>query len=283
MSYHLPNLSRTEDPPDHSGLPPSAITDQPTGPDITCVLAPTLPCATESASRRTPMVIKGSRKRTALPPLSPGARRARRLRETLLSLLVLALVLSLAFCFAVPLSHDLQLSNPLRQPGSSFAVNQSSGQMSIVQQATATAVSHQQNDGYGGGAAQLDGNGSGSLNWWKGECTYWANYRYHYLAHYWVSWTGDADQWVVGARAAGWNVAFSPPTNVPSIIVLMPGIQGASGLGHVAVVENIVAGVTPLTVHTSNMNWYANGGGFDIVSYYDFHVDPGHVFFIWHK
>jgi surface antigen len=54
-------------------------------------------------------------------------------------------------------------------------------------------------------------------------------------------------------------------------------VQGASAYGHVAVVESLV---NSTTVHTSNMNWYANGGGWDRVSYYDFTTGSG-VYFIW--
>src|SRR5258708_16043175 len=99
-------------------------------------------------------------------------------------------------------------------------------------------------------------NGNTALGWAGGECTYWANSYYHQLTGYWISWNGNADQWVAGAQKAGWNTSSSP--HVPSVIVLMPGTQGASrAYGHVAVVES----VTGNTVHTSNMNWYANGGG----------------------
>jgi len=92
-----------------------------------------------------------------------------------------------------------------------------------------------------------------------------------------VQWKGNADQWVMGARAAGWNVSTSP--HVPSIIVLMPSVQGASAFGHVAVAESVV---NSSTVHTSNMNWVQNGGGWNKVSYANFTVGPG-VYFIWHR
>jgi surface antigen len=147
--------------------------------------------------------------------------------------------------------------------------------MNLVAQATATAVVHQQNDGYvgsyGGGAVV-----TGSPETWPyGVCTYWANYRYHQLTGVWVTWLGNAYQWADGAKEAGWNVSTSP--HVPSIIVLEPGVQGASGYGHVAVVEKLV---NSTTVYTSNMNWYTNGGGYGIVSYTDFTTGSG-VYFIW--
>lgn len=112
-------------------------------------------------------------------------------------------------------------------------------------------------------------------SWPYGYCTYWANARYHELTGNWVTWIGNAYQWVDGATQAGWHVSTS--IHIPSIIVLMPGVQGASGYGHVAVAEKQVDSTT---VYTSNMNWYTNGGGFGIVSYYNFSTGSG-VYFIW--
>nr|BBH94621.1 hypothetical protein KTA_28200 [Thermogemmatispora argillosa] len=109
-----------------------------------------------------------------------------------------------------------------------------------------------------------------------GQCTYWADYRYHQLTGVWVPWGGNAADWVAGARAYGWIVSTQP--HVPSIIVLMPGVQGANiTYGHVAVVESLTSDGG---VYTSNMNWYANGGGWDIVSYYTFYPGSG-VYFVW--
>jgi surface antigen len=193
---------------------------------------------------------------------------------------MLVLVTGLTLYSVTPLGRDISASwNPLAQSGSNVITNQNTSINNLVAQATATAVFHQQTDGYSGGGVQTIGNGAGSLNWPVGQCTYWANARYHQLTGFWVPWSGNANQWVAGARGAGWNVSTSP--HVPSIIVLMSGVQGASSYGHVAVVESIVAGAAPVTVHTSNMNWYANGGGWDVVSYQDFTVGSG-VYFVWH-
>lgn len=116
---------------------------------------------------------------------------------------------------------------------------------------------------------------TGSLNWPVGQSTYWANLRYHQLTNYWVAWHGNANQWVDGARGVGWDVSQTPHS--PSIMVLMSYVQGAGFYGHVAVVESINGN----TVHTSNMDWSANGGGLNKVSYADFTVGSG-VYFIWH-
>ncbi|MFL5654325.1 MAG: CHAP domain-containing protein [Ktedonobacteraceae bacterium] len=109
-----------------------------------------------------------------------------------------------------------------------------------------------------------------------GQCTYWADLRYHQLTGYWVPWGGDAYAWAYGARASGWIVSGTP--HVPSIIVLAPGVQGAGGFGHVAVVERINSDGS---VYTSNWNWYAGGGGWARLSYWTFSPGPG-VTFVWH-
>jgi surface antigen len=251
-----------------------------TNTNLTRVLTTTLPrVGGTTTSQRIPVVIQGARKKRQVEKDKPH--RWRRLVVTLVGVLLVVLITSLTMYTVTPLGHDQGLNwNPFKQPANGLITNQNTGLSKLVAQATATAVYHKQTDGLSGGAAQIVGNGAGSLNWPVGQCTYWANSRYHALTGYWVSWSGNADQWVAGARAAGWNVSTSP--HVPSIIVLMAGVQLASSYGHVAVVESIVAGASPVTVHTSNMNWYNNGGGWDKVSYEDFTVGSG-VYFIWHK
>jgi surface antigen len=260
-----------------------SATGQFTSTNLARVLTTTLPRVGENTtSQRIPVVIKGTMKKSARGPLAPAVHRKRRMVVSLLGVLMLLLVTGLTLYTVTPLGHDVGLNwNPLAPlPGNNVLTGQNSGANQIIAQATATAVYHQQTDGYSGGAAQLAGNGAGSLSWPLGQCTYWANYRYRALSGHWVSWTGNADQWVAGARSAGWNVSSVP--HVPSIIVLMPYVQLASGYGHVAVVESVVSGSSPVTVHTSNMNWYNNGGGWDIESFENFTVGSG-VYFIWHK
>jgi surface antigen len=98
--------------------------------------------------------------------------------------------------------------------------------------------------------------------------------RYHQLTDTWVPPFGDAYQWLAGAKAAGWVVSMKP--HVPSIIVLQPGVQSASKLGHVAVVERINHDGT---VYTSNYNW-PGVIGWDTLSYVTFTPGP-QVFFVW--
>jgi surface antigen len=244
----------------------------------------TAPRVSQQTSQRLPVVIKTDLKRRPTPAAPPPRhrRRWRRLLVNVIGLTLLLLVTALTLLSVTPLGHDIGVTfNPLQFGSNLLNNNQNPLLTNLVAQATATAVYHRQTDGFDPNATrgQVVGNGQGSLNWPIGQCTYWANSRYHTLTGHWVPWNGNADQWVAGARSAGWTVSQTP--HVPSIIVLMPGVQGASSYGHVAVVENIVSGATPTTVHTSNMNWYANGGGWDKVSYVDFTVGNG-VYFVWH-
>jgi len=251
-------------------------------PNVTRVLPSVLPGTTRiqsglsgTTSQRMPVVIKGDMKKAA-PVQRPHTKR--RAVVSLVGVLMLVLVLGLALLTVSPLGHDMGLNINPQFASNNLIQNTSNNPSHLIAQATATAVFHQENDGYSPptGGSQSISTGAGSLDWPVGQCTFWANYRYHQLTGFWVPWSGNANQWVTGAHAAGWNVSQSP--HVPSIIVLMAGVQGASSYGHVAVVESMV---NSTTVHTSNMNWYNNGGGFDIESYQDFTVGVG-VYFVWH-
>lgn len=85
-----------------------------------------------------------------------------------------------------------------------------------------------------------------------GQCTWWANQRYHELHGYFVPWRNYANafQWVSRAAEFGWQVSGTPI--VGSIMVLQPGVDGAYGLGHVGVVERILEDGR---VIASSMNW----------------------------
>jgi surface antigen len=206
---------------------------------------------------------------------------------SLVGVVVLFLILSFSLLTATPLGHNIGLNFNSSKSGNTMEMvsnrNGNSTLNSVVAQATATAVyTNQQNDGYdpyaNGGMTVAAGNSS--RPWPYGQCTYWANYYYHQLSGWYVQWSGNADEWVAGANAAGWNVSTQP--HVPSIAVLMPGVQGASyAYGHVAVVTSIVDSTTVLT---SNMNWWAYGGGWGIVSNVEFNYGPGYgVYFVWHS
>lgn len=85
-----------------------------------------------------------------------------------------------------------------------------------------------------------------------GQCTWWADLRYHALTGAYVPWGGDAYSWLNNAHNNGWVVSSSPPRGGNAIVILQPGVQGAGGLGHVAVVESTNADGS---VNTSNYNW----------------------------
>lgn len=130
--------------------------------------------------------------------------------------------------------------------------------------------------------ASGDGN-----NFPLGQCTWWADERYHQLTGYFVPWnhTGQANayQWLGQAKAFGWNTASSPPKGMPSIICLQGNAgQGVeSSLGHVGIVERINGDGS---IQTSNMNWSVGpisqyAGGYPVRAV-TFRTGPG-VSFIW--
>ena len=117
----------------------------------------------------------------------------------------------------------------------------------------------------------FDGNFSNPFS--PGQCTWWADYRYHQLTGFAIPWSGNASAWAYNAPGyAGWAVSDTP--RVPSIIVLQPGVQYASGWGHVAIVEKINADGS---VYTSNYNII----GWGVLSYATYHPAPG-VNFVYH-
>lgn len=232
------------------------------------------------SQNRVPVVIKGDLKRPGpLPPRSREAHRKHRKRLWLLGTAMLVITVAATLLATTPQGRDLTLKlsggNPGATVGSLGGGQQNSNTTGISAQATATWM--YQNDGYDpySHGQVIVSDGKSSLPWPYGQCTYWANFRYHQLTGFWVQWTGNADQWFLGAQKAGWDYAQKPPIGIPSIIVLMPYVQQAGWLGHVAVVE----GQTGNVVHTSNMNW--GFGGSTHVEYVDFTIGPG-VYFVWH-
>ena len=231
-----------------------------------------------TTSLRQPVVIRGTGKK------SPGTMRAPHGRRWVVQLAVtglLALIAVVTLITVLPAGTKGEMSfNPF-QPIMNLAQSGSSNPSFLAQQAaTVTAVtqdgfeSGRPNQTYAGLPTAPPGSG-GYDGFTYGQCTYWADYRYHQLTGFWVPWGGNAWEWANGARAYGWIVSSTP--HVPSIIVLQPGVQGAGGYGHVAVVERINSDGT---VYTSNWNWYANGGGWARWSSWNFSPGPG-VSFVW--
>ena len=85
-----------------------------------------------------------------------------------------------------------------------------------------------------------------------GQCTWWASYRYHKLHGIYVPWKtqSDAWEWTARARDFHWHISSTPSQG--AIINLQPWVEGAYGLGHVAVVEKVLKNGH---VIASNMNW----------------------------
>jgi surface antigen len=103
-------------------------------------------------------------------------------------------------------------------------------------------------------------------------CTWWADQRFHQMHGVYVPWMTNANawQWTQRAYQFGWHVSSMP--SVGAIINLQPGVQGASYLGHVAVVEQVLGNGS---VIASNMSW---GGNPSAVTDVQFSQGPGVTF-----
>ncbi|HEX7734114.1 MAG TPA: CHAP domain-containing protein [Ktedonobacteraceae bacterium] len=115
------------------------------------------------------------------------------------------------------------------------------------------------------------GRGSGN-HFPYGQCTWWANQRYHALHGVYVPWLSQANAWQWTARARQFYWQVSNRASPGAIVNLQPWVQGAYGLGHVAVVEKIL---TNGHVIASNMNWGAHPSQ---VTYVEFAPGPGVTF-----
>jgi surface antigen len=105
-----------------------------------------------------------------------------------------------------------------------------------------------------------------------GACTWWANQRYYQLHGVFVPWRTNANaaQWPARAQEFGWRVSDAP--RVGDILALQGGVQGASWLGHVAVVEQVLSNGH---VMASSMSWGAQPG---VVTWFQFAPGPGVAF-----
>ncbi len=266
-------LEYTPPPATTGPLEPRASSPGITGalPDIQTGALPTPFARSTTTSLRQPIVIRGTGKKSSGIARPPKGRRW--VISASVVFLMMLITLGTALAVAPAGGEGGHSFNPFQFV--SNLVKSSSSNPSLVAQQAATATANIQHNNNSPPPGQYYGGGGGPNRFAFGECTYWANMRYHQLTGYWVPWSGNAYQWAYGARASGWVVSSTP--KVPSIIVLQPGVQGAGWLGHVAIVESINKDGS---VSTSNFNWY-NGGGWDILSYYTFHPGSG-VSFAWH-
>jgi len=124
----------------------------------------------------------------------------------------------------------------------------------------------------GSGPAPVRGQGN---SFPYGQCTWFANERYHELHNIYVPWTTNANAWAWTARARDfhWHVSSRPAPG--DIINLQPWVEGAYGLGHVGVVERVLGNGH---VIASNLNWgryywrvtdveFSPGPGVSFISY----------------
>src|SRR6266571_7335079 len=248
-----------------------------------------------TTSQRLPIVIPGSRKMRRQKPRPFSACRSLVFSLTLVGVCIAVMALS-AFAAISPVDRQ-EHSQGLRslfEPLMKMATtkNNNGGSLSIEQaQATAMAVrgydpasAHPQSvsppppapSSSSASSSSPVTSGTSTLNhFFSGQCTYWADYRYHQLAGVWVPWLGNAYEWYQQAINYGWHTSISPNPNGASIIVLGPYVQNdLSAYGHVGVVEHINGDGT---VTTSNMHWPTAG----VVSYVTFRYPVSGTHFIW--
>jgi hypothetical protein len=100
-----------------------------------------------------------------------------------------------------------------------------------------------------------------------GQCTWWAQDQRRDEN---LMGIGNAQFWASGAAARGYHVGTTPARG--ATVVFQPGVQGASGAGHVAHVLAVYPGGWFLV---SEMNFYWNGGGWGRVDYRFAHTGAG--------
>lgn len=232
--------------------------------------------AKTTTALRDPLVIRGSGKKRTSPVRPP---KGRRMVLHIAGTVVLLLIVLGTLMAVIPTQANGQATwNPFQGTMDIIKGSNSSPGLIAQQAATATAVTQ---DGYDPGGSGTyaglptapAGSTSGGLSrFFYGQCTYWANMRYHELTGQWVPWLGNAWQWIAGAQQYGWVVSSTP--HLHSIIVLQPNVEGAGWYGHVAIVEQVNADGSVLT---SNYNW---AGAWATLTYVTFRPGPG-VSFIW--
>jgi surface antigen len=235
------------------------------------------PVRNTTTSLRQPVVIRSTGKKSSGTMRPPKGRRW----VVQLSVTVVLILMAVGTLLAVaPAGTNAEAGFNAFRPIISWVEGSNSNPSLLAEQAaTVTAVTQDGfqptgNQNYSGLPAPPSGSSTYD-GFTYGQCTYYADLRYHQLAGFWVPWGGNAWQWAAGARAYGWNVSSTP--HIPSIVVLQSGVQGAGYYGHVAVAERMNSDGT---VYTTSWNWYANGGGWARWSWWDFKPGPG-VSFVW--
>jgi surface antigen len=199
--------------------------------------------------------------------------------------LVLAVFTLTTLLSVLPLGKDgqaLGVGGLLQNLGAMNLANSNSRNTALVGAQAATATAIMQQDGYTPPQAVVQqynaslGISSSNNSFPYGQCTWWADERYHQLTGFYVPWTGNAYQWAYNAPSYGWIVSSTP--HIPSIMVFQPGVQYASSTyGHVAIAESINSDGS---IRTSNMNVY--GYAFGTVAYLTNYAGSG-VSFVYHQ
>lgn len=229
-------------------------------------------------------VVSVALRRRTLPGVSVILRRQFVLHGALSILFIF--IATATFIAMVPLGYHKDLDAHMPFSFHTTSVRKNDTVLIEAQSATATAVTV---DGYdpGGGrtyagvlaipeAVHIPAADYGSLtHFFYGQCTYWANMRYHQATGHWIPWLGNAYQWANQASVYGWTLSTTPNPHGTSIMVFSPYAEGAGAYGHVAVVEDVNSDGS---VTTSNWNW---GGAWATLSYRTFYPGPG-VSFIWY-
>jgi surface antigen len=243
---------------------------------IMTIAAPVTSSKIMTTSLRQPMVIRGSGKTRQMQSpryLSKNGRLI--LTVSAVCLCMLLTVTALAAVVPVDNQGHAQGLAKLLQPLMNVVKSSDNNGRSItIQEAEATAAT---TDGYDPSnfyVGPVSASGSTLNRFFSGQCTYWANYRYHQLTGVWIPWLGNAYEWYQQAINYGWHTSSSPNPSGPSIMVLSPYAQGSSSYGHVGVVEKINGDGT---VTTSNMHWPYAG----VVSYVNFTYPVSGEHFIW--
>lgn len=110
------------------------------------------------------------------------------------------------------------------------------------------------------------------------------NHRYFGVCTWWASNNdkpegilGNAKDWTSNAKARGYPTGETPV--IGATVVFQPGVEGASALGHVGHVEEVLNGGWFVI---SEMNFYWNGGGWGRVDYRYIQMEPG-VSFVYQE
>jgi surface antigen len=239
-----------------------------------------LPAQTDAKPLRVPTRIPSTGKKSSGMILAPRVTGKRPVTHAIVLALTFFIILGV-LAAVLPLQSDGQALGGHSLIDSLMRWSQAkNGNTALInsQRATATAVMQ---DGYdaGGGVTYpgIPGAPSGSPNlnrFFYGQCTYFANMEYGRLTGFYVPWLGNANQWVYGARAYGWNVSTIP--TVPSIIALDPYVDGAGAYGHVGVVTAVNGN------QVTYGSWNYAGAPFATTTYVTITAPASGVWFLTH-